>query len=97
MDFVLAFSIDQKSDEMNRWANSSLYKLRGLFANNFAYSLNIELVGVHGDSPYRDNDPILKGRSLYFSSSVRKFSGSTVKSFPGSITTTSALVSYHDV
>jgi hypothetical protein len=60
-DHVLNITYDKNSEDNYRLANSTLYKFRGLIASNLAYSLNIELVGVQGDRPYRDNDPILKG------------------------------------
>ena len=60
-DHILNITYDKTSDKDYRLANLTLYKFRGLIASNFAYSLNIELVGVQGDKPYRENDPILKG------------------------------------
>jgi len=60
-DHIFTLTYDKTSDNEYRIANSTLYSFRGLLASNFAYSLNIELVGVQGDKPYRETDPILKG------------------------------------
>jgi hypothetical protein len=60
-DHVFNITYDKTSDDEYRFANSTTYKFRGLIASNFSYALNVELVGVQGDTSYRDNDPILKG------------------------------------
>ncbi len=59
-DLALAYSYDQRSDEVWRSNQSETYKFRGSFNENLGYLLQVSFYRIKGDDGYRDQDPVLK-------------------------------------
>ncbi len=60
LDYEQGLTYEQRSDNVWRSASWQKYRFRGVLANNFGYSIEVQLHGIRGDEAYALQHPILK-------------------------------------
>lgn len=59
-DYIHNLSYESRSEGEYRLANWQTYRFRGLMGGDFGIALDVSLIGLHGDSLYASEHPVLK-------------------------------------